>query len=275
MVWALEAAVAPPPQWRLGAPLVPALALAAEVGTAALLVAGGWMPPEALRVAGLVALHGALLSAALSRAARSGSPTWSPIGPALVSIGLVTVALAAAALDRRGAVAAPAVLLWLTLAARRGRLGSVGVRRPSPASGMLLGLGTGATLGAHMLFSAPLTLGYRLRDDGAGAYLAALAYDIGINVPSSELFFRGVLFDHMQRRASFAAAAMVATIGYVGRYLLDPLLPHAVETIAGAVVYLSLLSLACCWLFWRTGSVVPGAAGALTFFAAYRALAIG
>jgi hypothetical protein len=227
------------------------------------------------QVAGLVAIHGVLLSATLSRAAAAGRPAWSSTGPALVTIGLVTVALATAELDRHAAIACLSVLIWLAVVARRGRLGPTGVRSPSPAGATFVGLGIGAILGAHLLLSAPLTLGYRLRADGAGPYLAALAYDVGLNVPSSELFFRGVLFEGLQRRASFATAAAVATAGYVIRYLVDPHLPHAVEAIAGAVVYLSLLSLACCWLFWRSGSVAPGAAGALAFFAGYRALAMG
>ncbi len=256
-------------------PLVPTLALGAGLGGIAALVASGWVAPPALRVAGLAAVHGVLLSAALSRAARAGSPVWNATGPALVAFGLLAAALAAAALDRRGAAAYPTVLLWLALVARGGRLATLGVRRPSPAAATLLGLGAGAALGAHLLLSTPLTLGYRMRTDGAGAYLAAVAYDAGVNVVSGELFFRGVLFDHLHRRASFAVAAPAATAGYVVRYLTDPLLPHAVEAITGAVVYLSLLSLASCWLFARSGSLLPGAAGALAFFAAYRALGVG
>jgi hypothetical protein len=39
------------------------------------------------------------------------------------------------------------------------------------------------------------------------------------------------------------------------------------------VVYTGLLGAANCWLFHRTGSVLPGVASAVVFFLAYRLLA--
>jgi hypothetical protein len=41
---------------------------------------------------------------------------------------------------------------------------------------------------------------------------------------------------------------------------------------AGGTFYVALLSVASCALFRWSGSLVPGAVAALTFFAAYRAL---
>jgi hypothetical protein len=58
------------------------------------------------------------------------------------------------------------------------------------------------------------------------------------------------------------------------RYLLDPALPQAIEAMAGATFYLSLLSLACCALRAWSGSLVPGYFATVAFFAAYRALLV-
>ena len=58
----------------------------------------------------------------------------------------------------------------------------------------------------------------------------------------------------------------------LARYLVDPLLPHSLEVAAGAVFYLTLLSLGNCWLYWRSGSIVPGVVAAVAFFVAYRLL---
>jgi hypothetical protein len=41
---------------------------------------------------------------------------------------------------------------------------------------------------------------------------------------------------------------------------------------AGAVFYLTLLSLGACWLYWRSSSIVPGVAAGIFFFACYRLL---
>ena len=163
-----------------------------------------------------------------------------------------------ATLGPGGAFAYLALPLWLALLAGRGRLSAVGVRRPERGIAILVGLGLGAALGGHLLLSATLSLGYRVRQDGLGAYLATFAYDVGANVPSSELFFRGVLFDHLQRRWSFVTGAAVATAAYLVRYLLDPRLPGTTEAMVGGVVYLSLLSLGNCWVFWWSGSLIPG-----------------
>jgi len=99
-----------------------------------------------------------------------------------------------------------------------------------------------------------------------------LAYDLGGNVLTTEAFLRGALLDRVQRRWSFGAAAALVTAVCLARYLVDPLLPHSLEVAAGAVFYLTLLSLGNCWLYWRSGSIVPGVVAAVAFFAAYRLL---
>jgi hypothetical protein len=230
------------------------------------------MPRAGLGVAAVTAAHGALLSASLGRAAALGA--WPAAGAVTLTIALLALGAGGAALGPGGAVAHVLLPAWLLGLAARGRLTALGLRRPLAGAWLLAGAGLGAALGGHLLLSAALTLGYRLRHDGLASYLAALAYDLGANVPSGELFFRGVLFDHLQRRRSFTAGAAVATGAYLGRYLLDPRLPATVETITGAVLYLSLLSLGNCWLVWRSGNLGPALASSLAFFAAYRALAI-
>jgi hypothetical protein len=208
---------------------------------------------------------------AAGRATPEASREWGFIaGPALVAIALLALGAVCAAVGPGGAVAHLVLPAWLLLVARCGRLAALGVRRPAPAASML-----GAALGGHLLLSATLTLGYRVRQDGLGTYLAALAYDVGANVPSSELFFRGVLFDQIQRRWSFLAGAAIATAAYLLRFLLDPRLPGTTEALVGGVVYLSLLSFGNCWLFWWSGSLMPALASALVFFTAYRMLAVG
>jgi membrane protease YdiL (CAAX protease family) len=99
-----------------------------------------------------------------------------------------------------------------------------------------------------------------------------LAYDVGGNVLTTEAFFRGALFDRAQRRWPFPAAAALVTVVCLARYLVDPLLPRSLEVTAGAVFYLTLLSLANCWLYWRSGSIAPGVAAGVAFFVAYRLL---
>jgi len=79
-------------------------------------------------------------------------------------------------------------------------------------------------------------------------------------------------FRRGERRWSFAAAATVATIAYVLRYLVDPLLPKSAGLMVGAVFYLALLSGVNCWLLSWSGSLLPGLVSATIFFAAYRTL---
>src|SRR5262249_50563326 len=140
--------------------------------------------------------------------------------------------------------------------------GRVGWLRPAPPGVILAASVVGALLGAHLLVGATLTLGHRIGSTD-GAFLRWLAYDLGANVPAAEAFFRGALFARAHRRWSLAAATTVSTGAYVARYLLDPLLPRALELVAGAAFYLSLLGIANCWFFARTGSILPGLAASL------------
>jgi hypothetical protein len=233
------------------------------------------MGPRALPIGAVVASHGALLGASLGRAFAASAPARRLTVFTLVTTSLLGLGATGAALGSGWVFAYLALPAWLLLLAGRGRLSAVGMRPPAPAGAMLVGLGLGAALGGHLLLSATLSLGYRVRQDGLGAYLAALAYDVGANVPSSELFFRGLLFDHLQRRGSFVAAAAGATAAYLVRYLLDPRLPGTTEAMVGGVVYLSLLSLGNCWVHWWSGSLIPALLSAFAFFASYRVLTAG
>jgi hypothetical protein len=76
------------------------------------------------------------------------------------------------------------------------------------------------------------------------------------------------------RRWSFWPAAAASTGCALARYLLDPALPQAIEAMAGATFYLSLLGLACCALRAWSGSLVPGYFATVAFFTAYRMLLV-
>jgi hypothetical protein len=270
-MWALEAAF-PIARRDVGVvPRAPALILSGAVAGAFVLTGAGQLAPSDFRAIVGAVLHGALLTAALGAAAGAGGGTWTATTPAVITMALVALGTAASRFDSRGPMLYLVVLLWLSWLGARGRLAPLGVHAASSRA-MLVGGLTGAALGGHVLLSAAFTLGYRLRDDGLGAWLLALAYDAGVNVPSAELFVRGVVFDRLQRQVSLAAGAVVATVFYLVRFLSDPRLPATVEVLAGATLYLTLLSLANSWLFWWSGSLLPGLASALVFFAAYRLL---
>jgi hypothetical protein len=125
-----------------------------------------------------------------------------------------------------------------------------------------------------LLVSASRTLGVQVRVDHVSDVLVAIAYDVGANVLAAECFFRGALLHRAERRWSFAAAATAATVLYVLRYLVDPLLPKNAGLVVGAVFYLALLGAANCWLLWWSESLVPGLVSAALFFAAYRTLGV-
>jgi membrane protease YdiL (CAAX protease family) len=273
-VWALEVPLDRCAARRAAPPVAPLLVLILGLGTVWVLVRAGGLPGSVLGVTTTVAGHGALLALAFGAASGAEAPA-VVMRRILVTLLLLTPAAAATAVAPAGAVLYLAHAVWLLGLAARGRLVALGLARPLPLGATALGGLLGLALGGHLLASAALTLGYRLRTDGIGLWLAAVAYDVGANVPSGELLFRGVLFDRLQRRTSFAAAASVATAAWVARYLLDPSLPASIETVAGAVVYLGLLGTASCWLFWWSGSLVPSLVAALVFFATYRALAMG
>lgn len=273
-MWALESPHRPASgRWLAGTPVALLLALGAGLAACAALTAGGWAPAPVLRIAAFTAGHGALIGMALGWAGADGVPAWNPGGATVGLVALLALAATATAVDPRGALAYLAVPLGLVPLAARGRLVPLGVVRPVPAAALPIGLAAGAALGGHLLLSAALARRYPVRDDGL--YLAALAYDLGANVLWGEGFFRGALFNRVQRRASFAAAATLSTAACLARYLIDPLLPKTVDVVIGAVVYLTLLSMANAWLLWWSGSLLPALASAFVFFAAYRLLAVG
>jgi hypothetical protein len=244
--------------------------LAALAGVALLFAVGqwrGWGDDAAVRVAAAAVGHGALLAAALAPVDRH----WRRHVGVLVAT--LVVASGAARWSHWGAVAYLAVPLALVLMARHDTtLAAIGLCRPGDWRAVGIGILAGAVLGAHLLLSASLTLGYGAWDLPVGPYFAAVAYDLGANVPSAECFFRGALFDGGQRRWPWSSAAAVATTAAVLRYLVDPALPGEVEAIAGAVFYLALLSVTNCALFSWSGSLLPGAVAGLGFFGAYRAI---
>jgi hypothetical protein len=241
------------------------------------LVAGaataGWMPRSAARVAWVAAVHGGLIATALAWASPEGARSARASG--LIAVALVSAGELAVQIDARLAVVHLATPAWLALLALGGRLEPLGVRRPLRRGSLALGFGLGALLGGHLLVAAAATLGHSVGTRGATAYLAAFAYDVGANVPSGELFFRGALLNRLQRRWAFAPAAVAATGAWLLRYLLDPRLPGAPETLVGALVYLSVLGGANAWLFRWSGSLLPALASSLVFFAAYRLLPVG
>ncbi len=257
----------PPP----ASPGVRSPAIAALATLASLFVLAewlGWTGVGVVRVAGVAAGHGTLLALALARA----DARWPR--KAVLLVALLALAAGAARVSRVGAVLYLAVPIALArMAVREPRLASLGVCRPDDWRAMGLGVAAGAFLGAHLLVSASLTFGYRVSVVPVSAYLAALAYDVGASVPSAECFFRGALFDGLQRRWPDGIAFTLATGVAIIRYLVDPALPRAVETVAGAVLYMTLLSVTSCALFRWSGSVLPGAVAGLCFFGAYRALA--
>ena len=167
----------------------------------------------------------------------------------------------------------PLVLARDAGACRRS-LERIGWRLPHAPCAILLGAAAGTFLGLHLIIAASLTLGYAVSVPDGGRYLTALAYDVGANALTAEWLFRGAIFSALWRRWSFWPAAVVSTACALVRYLLDPALPQAIEAMAGATFYLSLLSLACCALRAWSGSLVPGYFATVAFFAAYRALLV-
>lgn len=255
--------------WMAGTPYGMLAVLASALVITAALTAAGVVPAAALRAVALTAGHGALLATALAWAATDDESADSRAAPIVVGALGTTMTITTIGLPHASVayLLTPLVLLVL---ATRGGLRRLGLSAPVPVAGVLAGVSLGALLGAHVLLSTLLTQRYHVGTGGVAAYLAAVAYDAGANVPSSELFFRGALFNRLQRRASFAIAATGATAAMLGRYLIDPLLPKTPEILVGTVVYVSLLGVMNAWLFWRTGSLVPSLASALVFFAAWR-----
>ena len=134
----------------------------------------------------------------------------------------------------------------------------IGFLAPVRPASLLVGLGVGAFLGAHLLVTSSLTFGYAISVVSVAAYTSAVAYDVGANALSAEWLFRGALFSHWWRHWGFWGAVTVSTAFTLVRYLLDPALPQAPEARAGAIVYLAALALGAAVLRAWSGSLVPG-----------------
>jgi hypothetical protein len=245
----------------------------AAIATLALVVTGttvlsilGLVPRVAVGIVGTAAAHGTLLGVALAWTS-TGVPRdrRAPLEAAL----LLAVAASAAETVPGGWLAYLVLPAWLACR-RPGWIGaSAAPHVGAVAAGALFGLG----LGVHLLVSAWLTLGHQVRFGPAGQLVAWWAYDLGANVLSAEAFFRAALFERAHRRWAFPAAAALSATASVARYLVDPLLPHSPEMIAGAAFYLALLGAGNCWLLARTASLLPPYAAGLAFFVVYRLLA--
>ncbi len=236
------------------------------------LIAGqlGAASAEVVRVVGVASFHGGLLAASLAAAWEEG-PGWKGHATRLALALLVSAAACAASPWGCPAYLLPAVGL-VCLVRRRPESGAMGLASPPDWRAVGLGAAVGGFLGAHLLLSASRTFGYPVRLSPVAAYLSAIFYDLGANVPSAECFFRGTLFNRWQRRWGFWPGALAATGLSLVRYLVDPALPGAVELVIGAVFYLALLSLAGCALLWYSGSLLPSLVASLAFFGAYRML---
>jgi hypothetical protein len=226
----------------------------------------GLLPPEPSAILGVATVHGGLIAAALA---------WAgvPAAEAALAFALLAVARAIAAMHPLGAVAYLAVPLWLGVLAHSGRLARLGLGRPWPWGPVAIGALAGVALALHLVTCASRTLGYVMRIDPP-AVLGALAYDVGANVVSAELFFRGALLHHLWRRWRFAVALALCTAAAAVRYCLDPFVAST-ELRVGAAVYMTLLAVVNGTLCRWSGSLLPGLVTAVIFFACYRLLATG
>ena len=233
---------------------------------AATLILAQVLPAQAVAVIAVAAVHGGLIAAAL---------LWG--GARVVEAGVAIAVLAAArivvSIHPLGALAYLALPVWLGRLALRGRLFRLGLAAPWPWGAVAIGALAGSALALHLVTSASRTLGYGVHFDVA-AFGPAFAYDLGANVLSAELFFRGALMQHLWRRWTFATALTVASIAATLRYCADPFV-GTVELRLGAAVYMAMLAILNGWLYRWSGSLLPGLAAAAVFFACYRLLAMG
>jgi hypothetical protein len=256
-----------PPRRSLlaGMPLPLLVVLGLLTATAGALAAAELLPLTPARAVGAGAAQGALLATAVTwTQSRPRSRTAPAMAAAVVFVGAVGATLPASV-----AIAYLVAPVWLWT--QRCKLPGLGLTRP-PIGMCVAGAALGTLLGAHLLLTASLTLGYGVRVATPAHLVSWLAYDAGANVLTTEAFFRGALFDRAQRRWPFAMASTLVTVVCLARYLVDPLLPHSLEVMAGAVFYLTLLSVANCWMYWRSGSIVPGVVAGVAFFICYRLL---
>jgi hypothetical protein len=264
-MWALhhsaEAAVAP---FWAGWADARIIAAACVIGGA--IAASGVLPPEPSAVVGVATVHGGLLAVAL---------VWGGVAAAEAAFGIVLLALAreVVTLHPLGALAYLAVPLWIGGLAVRGRLARLALGAPWPWGAVATGALAGAALALHLFVCASRTLGYTVRLDPAGL-IAAVAYDVGANVISAELFFRGALLHHGWRRWPFPLALTVASLATAIRYCFDPFVATT-ELRVGAAVYMTMLAILNGTLCRWSGSLLPGLVAAAIFFACYRLLATG
>jgi hypothetical protein len=244
--------------WRLAVPLTIAFVLTAVLEQGTVLSA---MLARPIRLA---CGHAAMLAVALSWA---GAARLAPAVAGLAA-GVTFVASATPV----GAVLYLSPGLVIAHLARRGRLTRAGLGVACPWQAVVGGGLIGAMLAGHLIVSGSLTFGYRPAFVVTPALLGAIAYDIGLQVPATELFLRGAVFNRAQRHASFVIATAVTTLLAVARYLVDPLLPASAALVLGMVFYVSVLSVAACWLFARHGSLAPALGASTVFFVAYRLL---
>jgi hypothetical protein len=251
--------------------LAVALALALlSVGLAMEMLDAGLLRGVGLAVAS-TAVHGGFLAVGWIVVV-SGRPTWR--GPVLR---LALILLLASVASRVTAWGGLLYLLLPILLFREERryaaLRGIGIGLTAGLKPTAIGLAAGAVLGVHFLISSSLTFGYGIRVAPPSQYLSAAAYDIGANGLTAEWLFRGALFSRWWQRWEFWPAAALSTALLVGRYVLDPSLPPALEVRAGAVFYMSLLGFSSCALRAWSGSLLPGYLATVAFFTAYRMLA--
>ena len=254
------------------------------------LASAGALPSDAAAVVGVAAVHGGLIAAAL---------VWNGVSlrEASVPVALLALARAAVAAHPVGAVGYLAVPLWLALTRTAGvrqawlaltradgaahaRVALTRAAKARKAEGgrlwwrpTVIGAVAGALLALHLFVCASRTLGYGVRVEPS-VVLPALAYDLGANVISAELFFRGAVLARLWRRWSFAVALAASAGATALRYCLDPF-AATTELRVGAAVYMTLLAILNGVLYRWSGSLLPGIAAAAVFFAGYRLIGHG
>jgi membrane protease YdiL (CAAX protease family) len=226
----------------------------------------GVVPPEPSAVIGVATVHGGLIAVAL---------VWAgvPVNEAAFGIVLLALARELVALHPLGVVGYLAAPVWIGVLAVRGRLGRLGLGSPWPWGAVAVGALAGATLAVHLFVCASRTLGYTVRFESS-PFMGALAYDVGANILSAEVFFRGALLHHCWRRWPFPIALAVTSLAAAVRYCVDPFVA-ATELRVGAAVYMTMLALVNGVLCRWSGNLLPGFAAAVIFFACYRLLATG
>src|SRR5437867_7660146 len=125
-MWALEQPWIPRRDLVLAdTPLAVIASLAAGWLVIASLARGGWVPAEGLGVVTLVATHGGLMIAALAWG-EGDSGDRLPPGVAAITVALIALGAAAAAVHAWGAAVFVATPLWLGVLAYRRRLTGLG-----------------------------------------------------------------------------------------------------------------------------------------------------